>query len=152
MGKVRVLVAVAAWLAVVTGTTTIVWTVLSEVSGRAMLTGVQSVIAIAPTSGPSAPQPPPSPPPPVSPQPGTSPAPHDTWQGPSGAVVAACDGDAVELVSAQPANGFRAEVESSGPHMLEVAFTRVHKPATGVKVVAHCVSGAVTFTSEPEED
>jgi hypothetical protein len=67
-------------------------------------------------------------------------------------VIAVCDPGGVRLVSAQPIDGFHAEVKDAGPEELEVEFEGREDQGGDVTVVARCASGAPAFTVEAEDD
>jgi hypothetical protein len=67
-------------------------------------------------------------------------------------VIAACDGSAIRLVSAQPADGFHAELKDGGPDELEVEFEgREDSSGIDVRVVANCASGAPSFAAQADD-
>jgi hypothetical protein len=56
-------------------------------------------------------------------------------------------------VSAQPADGFHAEVKAGGPDELEVEFEgREDDDGGDITVVARCRSGAPAFAVEADDD
>jgi hypothetical protein len=66
-----------------------------------------------------------------------------------GQVTARCSGAAIWLRIAQPDNGWRVEVEQSGPAEVEVSFRRGDADArVRTDVTAVCAAGAPTFTVE----
>ena len=75
-----------------------------------------------------------------------------TWQGRSGSVVAACGGNGIRLVSAQPANGFSADVKDEDG-ALKVEFEgREDESGTDLSVVARCVGGVPSFSVGSRDD
>lgn len=142
MSRSRVLAAIAAWLVVVAGVSTLVWVVISR-AGDDLVASEQPLVATTGSSGQL---------PTRSPSPAAS-VERRTWQGRGGLIVAACDRGAMRLISAQPINGFHAEVKDGGPEELEVEFEgREDQSGTAVTVVARCVSGVPDFVSQVEGD
>lgn len=75
-----------------------------------------------------------------------------TWQGQAGSVVAACSATGIRLVSAQPSNGFRADVHAEN-ELLDVEFEgREDRSGTHVSVLARCEGGVPSFSVQSEED
>ena len=73
-----------------------------------------------------------------------------TWQGRAGSVVAACGSGASPLVTAQPANGFRAEVHREDDEV-DVEFEgREDESGLHVSVVVRCASGVPSFSVRSE--
>lgn len=105
-----------------------------------------------PSASPSEPSPSATPDPPTE-QPSTPAiAERRTWQGQAGSIVAACDSTGIRLVSAQPANGFRAEAQNEDG-MLKIDFEgREDESGTDVSVVARCVGGVPSFVVRGEDD
>jgi len=150
VSRPRVLVAVAAWLVVVAGVSALVWVVISR-AGDELAAPQQPLVARTeqPTASPST-SPSPSPSPSLDPGQGEQRA---SWQGSAGLIIAACDGSGIRLVSAQPTDGFHAEIKDGGPDELEVEFEgREERSGSDVTVVAHCVSGVPTFRTQDEEE
>lgn len=88
---------------------------------------------------------------PTEPSSGSTTEQRRTWQGQAGSVVAACGASGIRLVSAQPANGFRAEVKDEDG-ALEVEFEgREDRAGTDVKVDVRCVDGIPTFSAESDD-
>ena len=74
-----------------------------------------------------------------------------TWQGQAGSIVALCAATGIRLVSAQPANGFRAEAQDGG-ETLEIEFEgREDRAGTDVKVVVRCAAGVPSFAVETDD-
>jgi hypothetical protein len=156
MTRPRVLAAIAAWLVVVAGVSTLVWFVISRAGGQ-LVAPQQPLVATSEQAGqPRAPagpsaQPSDQPSDPPSAQPPTGE--RRTWQGSAGLVIAVCDPGGVRLVSAQPIDGFHAEVKEAGPEELEVEFEGREDESDGdVTVVARCSAGVPGFTVEAEDD
>ncbi len=115
-----------------------------------------------PSDSPDSSQPPPASPaasPPTTPRgspPTSSPGPapqRRTWQGLGGAVVAQCERAVISVISAAPADGFRAEVKNGGPEELEIEFEgREDETGHGATVRARCVSGVPDFRAEVSDD
>lgn len=138
----RVLAAVAAWLVVVVGTSTLVWAVISR-AGTDLSPSESPQAATTASAGP---------------RPSGSSSPiavgtRRTWQGPAGFVIATCDRDTIRLDSAQPVSGFHVEVKHDEGEELEVEFeAREDRQDGDVTVVARCASGTPQFTSQSEAD
>jgi hypothetical protein len=84
----------------------------------------------------------------------TPPAPvsqRRSWSGPPGHVVAECRGPAVHLVAAYPNAGWRYDIGSRGPELVQVRFVRVGEDGRSVTVEARCGSGVPDFTLAPHE-
>ena len=135
MSRLRVAALVAVWLVVVAGVSALVWVALSGVQAQTTSTG-QLPVATAPIAEPSP----------------TDDSHQGTWQGLGGLVVAACDADQVRLVSAQPVDGFRVEVNDASPDQLVVDLEEQGRNARTVSVTARCQSGVPTFTSQTDAD
>ena len=130
MSRPRVLAALAVWLAVVVGASTLVWAVISR-SGDDLMPSAQPAPATSHESSGA----------------------RRTWQGSAGLVVATCDRGEIRLVSAQPSSGFHAEVKGDGPDQLLVEFeTRAGRGRGEVYVVARCASGIPVFVSETYDE
>lgn len=147
MSRWRVVALVVVWAVVVAGVTTAVWATISSVRNRPVAVGQQ-----VPTTTGWAPR-----------QPGHSGLPtgapsgqvgvdggDGTWQGPGGLVVAVCDLETVRLVSAQPVDGFRVEIDDE-PDALEVTFEGHGRGSPEVKVYARCESGIPVFTAKTDD-
>jgi hypothetical protein len=138
----RVLAAVAAWLVVVVGTSTLVWVVISR-AGTDLSPSEPPQAATTASSGP---------------RPSGSSSPiaagtRRTWQGPAGFVIATCERGTIRLISAQPVSGFHVEVKDNGGEKLEVEFeAREDRRGGDVAVVARCVSGVPKFTYRADGD
>jgi hypothetical protein len=89
------------------------------------------------------PHPAPSSSPPTTPQ---STANTDTWLDSAGTITVTCEGDAIHLQGATPANGYRVEVEHEDEAIV-VQFER-DDPADEVHVRATCVNGRPHFEVE----
>ena len=75
-----------------------------------------------------------------------------TWQGRPGSIVVTCGASGIRLVSAQPANGFRAEVHDEDGS-LEVEFEgREDESGLHATVGARCVGGVPSFTVQIDEE
>jgi len=137
----RVLAAVAAWLVVVVGTSTLVWAVISRAGTDLSPSDPQGAVTAS-----------------AGPRPSGSSSPfavgtRRTWQGPAGFVIATCERRKIRLVSAQPVSGFHVEVKHDGSEQLEVEFeAREDRRSGDVRVVARCVSGIPKFTPRAEDD
>ena len=159
-----------AWVVVVTGGATLVWTVISDagegVAGElpptaatspggqrasdrppetrsASPSGTGSPSPSVQTTGPASPSTSGAEPPDAAPV-------RRTWQGAAGVVVAECRGGAIALVGAQPASGWSIEVDHTGPDDLRVEFETAD--GARVRVEATCVSGAPSFAVESDRD
>jgi len=147
MTRPRVLAAIVAWLLVVAGVSTLVWVVISR-AGNELVAPQQPLVATAGSGGQT---------PSASSSPATSPArpstvERRTWEGTGGMIIAACDGRAVRLVSAQPLDGFHADLKNDGPEELEVEFEgREDQSGSDVTVVGRCVSGVPEFVSQVDD-
>lgn len=109
----------------------------------------------SPSTGSSPAVPPPtpsgSPATPTEPPTGSTTEQRRTWQGQAGSIVAACGASGIRLVSAQPANGFRAEVKNEDG-ALEVEFEgREDRAGTDVKVDVRCVDGLPSFSADSDD-
>ncbi|TIC80435.1 hypothetical protein E8D34_18795 [Nocardioides sp. GY 10113] len=179
MTRPRVLALVVVWLVVAAGISGVVWAVISR-TGSELVDAQQPLVAttgtvpatptrpaLRPSTSPSsgagatapASQTPGTPTPPDrdgAPSGGTAteaPAAREgTWQGAGGVVTASCSGRAVRLVSAQPADGYRAKVGDGSSEALEVEFEGGEDEGGSVTVVARCVAGAPAFAVERERD
>lgn len=155
---------VGAWLVVVTGGAVLTWAVISRagdgVAGPPVVAASTPRTSPAPSDGATGrPQPSPSSPPPAtSPTPSTPSTPptspgttapvepvRRTWQGEGGVVVAECTGPTVRLVGAQPASGWKVEVDDTGPNRVRVEFEGSDE-RTRVRVEAGCAGGAPAFS------
>lgn len=144
MTRPRVLLAIAAWLVVVAGVSTLVWVVISR-TGDELATPQQPLMARTGDAGRE-----PSPTAPVDQAPSVE---RRTWQGDGGLIIAACGGRTIRLVSAQPVDGFHAEVKDDGPDELEVEFEgREEHSGRDITVVANCVPGGPDFAVQAEGD
>jgi cytoskeletal protein RodZ len=105
-----------------------------------------------PTSTPSAPvSPSTSPPSPTQQPPVVANEQRRTWQGQAGSLVAACGASGIRFVSAQPADGFRADVHNEDG-ALEVEFEGGEDSAGAhVKVRARCEGGVPSFDVEVDD-
>jgi hypothetical protein len=74
-----------------------------------------------------------------------------TWRDTPGSVVASCTGVTVELQSATPADGYRVEVGSRGPHEVEVTFQLLDE-SSQTQVKAVCAHDAPRFSTEVESE
>ncbi len=75
-----------------------------------------------------------------------------TWQGQPGSIVVSCGATGIRLVSAQPVNGFRAEVHREDD-LVEVDFEgREDEDGLHVTVEARCVAGVPSFSAHSEQD
>lgn len=164
MSRQRILVAIVLWLVVVASVSALVWLVISH-TGADLVASDQPVGT--PRTGGTTPSRSPSTSPPGSPSatpsasPGESPSEtpsgtpspvRGTWQGSAGTIVAACAAAEIRLVSAQPADGFRAEAELEGRRLVVQFEGREDRSGTEVSVMAQCVSGVPDFTVVTEDD
>jgi hypothetical protein len=147
MTRPRVLAAIAAWLVVVAGVSTLAWFVISRAGGQ-LVAPQEPLVATSEQAGGGRTPATPAVEPPDQPSAGE----RRTWQGGAGLVIAVCDPGGVRLVSAQPIDGFHAEVKDAGPEELEVEFEGREDQGGDVTVVARCASGAPAFTVEAEDD
>ena len=75
-----------------------------------------------------------------------------TWQGQAGSIVVAFDASGIRLVSAQPVNGFRADVHREDD-LIDVEFEgREDESGIKVSVVARCVAGVPSFSAQSKDD
>ena len=157
MSRLRALGATFVWLVVVASVSALVWVVISR-AGDGLVSSGQPLMTTegemaAPPRTPSAR---PSRTPSRTPSNDTSAtsAPGEerrTWQGQAGSIVAACDATGIRLVSAQPANGFRAEVKDEDG-VLRVEFEgREDQSGTDVSVLARCVGGVPSFSADRDD-
>ena len=149
MSRRTAVLAVGAWLLVVTGCAALVWTVISQAgedvtasqppvstsqdTRPATTPSTTPTLSAAPTATPSGGEPE---------QPGPV---RRTWQGAAGVVVAECTGSAIKLTGASPASGWRYEVDDRGPARVRVEFEAVDEEGE-VRVEAVCAGGAPTFS------
>lgn len=140
----RVVALVAGWLVVVAVVTTAVWATISSVQDEPVRTErpVPATTGGVPGHQGGDEQPQPS---------GTGGDQTGTWQERGGVVVAACDQATVRLVSAQPADGHRVEIDEDGPDELEVTFEGRGHRAREITVVVRCESGAPVFTTTTDD-
>lgn len=71
------------------------------------------------------------------------------WNVTGGTVSAACSSDNISLLYATPADGWRVEIERTGPERLVVEFTT---RSTEIQVTASCVAGEPTHRVAEESD
>ena len=143
----NVALAVGVWLLVVTGGAVLVWTVISQAG--------EGVAGPAPVVQADSPEPSDRPSPTASdpggtssPEPSGSPAAvRGSWRGEQGFVVAECRGSAIALVGAQPASGWKLEVDDQGPDEVRVEF-ETSDERTRVRVEGVCVDGAPAFSED----
>lgn len=75
-----------------------------------------------------------------------------TWQGAPGSITAACEPAGAPRVSAQPANGFQAQVHREDS-LVDVEFEgREDEKGLHVSVIVRCVSGVPSFSARSEQD
>ena len=172
--KVRSVVGmVMIWLATVAGVSVTAWVAIDragqDVTGAAVSSLPLATVggAAAPTTPASGAQPKPSEKPEpsttrkpsVTPQPSksTTPAPPTspatardrTVRVAGGQISVRCTGATIRLRIAQPDNGWRVEVEHSGPAEIEVSFQRGDDDAGSVThVTAVCATGTPAFKVE----
>jgi hypothetical protein len=70
-----------------------------------------------------------------------------TWRGEPGTVTASCQGSRISLRSTSPADGWRAEPDSSGPQRVVVTFKSEERE---VDVRAVCSRGVPRFDGESD--
>jgi putative intracellular protease/amidase len=142
MTRPRIVVAIAVWLVVVIGVSTLVWAVISR-AGDELAAPQRPLVATTGDAG-------------RAPFPTADRSPtvvRRTWQGAGGLVIAACDGPIIRLASAQPVDGFHATVKKDGPDELEVELEhKGERCGTDVTVVARCLSGTPAFAVRVEGD
>jgi hypothetical protein len=136
----NVVLAVGAWLLVVTGGAVLVWTVISQ-AGEGVA-GTPPVVQADPTRSTGRPST--SPP---GPDGGTPSGPvRGTWRGAAGLLVAECSDRAITFVSAQPASGWKVEgSDDTTAEFLRVEF-ETSDERTRVRVEAVCEDGAPSFS------
>ena len=67
-----------------------------------------------------------------------------TWRGAAGSVAASCSDVGVALVRAQPASGWRVEVDDAGPTLVRVELETADERSR-VRVEAACRDGVPVF-------
>ena len=131
--------AVGAWLLVVTGGAVLVWTVISQAGeGVAGAPPVVQAGSSDPSGTPSSDPSDPS---------ATSGPVRGTWSGAGGVVIAECSGGAIALVSTYPDSGWKYEVDERGPGSVRVEF-ETSDEETRVRVEGVCTDGAPSFTAD----
>lgn len=149
--KVRSTVVIAMiWLATVAGVSATAWFAIDR-AGRS-ITGVDvsslhvpSAVTAAPTATPTAPSGSPSP---------SSSAPPTAQRDrsvslPAGQVSVRCTGTTILLRIAQPANGWKVEVNAAGPAQVDVEFKHGEDESGGeARVRAVCKNGVPDFSVE----
>ena len=139
--------AVGAWLLVVTGGAVLVWTVISQagegVAGAPPAvqagssepdrrpSGAPSSTGGTPSSGPS----------------GALGAVRGTWNGTGGVVIAECSGGDIALVGTYPASGWKYEIGERGPDEVRVEF-ETSDERTRVRVEGACAAGEPRFSHD----
>ena len=150
--KVRSSVAIAMiWLATVAGVSATAWFAIDR-AGRS-ITGVD-VSSLHVPSGATASRtaPPTAPPTAPSGSSPSSPPPSSSYRDqsvslPGGQVSVRCTGAAVQLRIAQPANGWRVEVNASGPAQVDLEFKNGDDDSgREARVTAVCKAGAPEFS------
>jgi hypothetical protein len=96
----------------------------------------------APAPAPAAPAPAPAP---AAPAPAPAPS---QWTGAAGSVVVQCNGDAITLQAATPADGYEVEVDESGPEEVKVEFESEESDA---EVEAVCAGGTAQMHAEQDD-
>ena len=130
------LLGVVTWVVVVTLGAVLVWVVISRAGA-----GLVSEADTVPTQ-PSAPT---STQPSTQPSAGPTPEPlRGTWQADAGVVTADCQGAAITLAGAQPAEDVVVKVLDPGPDQLVVTFRG--EDAGTITLVARCRGGQPDFT------
>lgn len=69
-----------------------------------------------------------------------------TYNTKGGSITVACDGDAVGLVSAAPADGYQVVVDKAGPDRVDVSF---RGEEDGSRILAHCEEGTPVRDQPP---
>ena len=139
----RVVVTVVAWFVVVTLGSTLVWTVISRAGKQ--VESQEPLVATAQQGPRTAPT--------DTKKPSPSSAQRRTWEDLGMLLGAECDGAAIRLVSASPADGYAVTTKDDGPDELEVEFEgREDEEGTSVTVTARCVGGVPAFTSTTQDD
>ncbi len=111
-----------------------------------------STAAGTPSASPSTTPPPTSSSPPKEQPANATTERSQTWQGQAGSLVVSCGATGIRLVSAQPADGFRADVHREDD-LIDVEFEgREDRSGTHVRVEARCVGGAPSFSTHSEQD
>ncbi len=114
-------------------------------------TTVTPTTTVAPTTAPTTSAPPTSPASPTGQPSSSATEQRRTWQGQAGTLVVSCGGTGIRLVSAQPANGFRADVHREDA-LIDVEFEgREDESGIKVTVVARCVAGVPAFSTRSEQ-
>ena len=75
-----------------------------------------------------------------------------TWQGRPGSIVVACGTSGIRLVSAQPVNGFRAEVHDEDGSVAVEFEGGEDESGLHATVSARCVGGVPTFDVQSDEE
>ena len=89
-----------------------------------------------------------APAPAAPPAPAPAAAPPTQWTGAAGSVVVQCNGDAIALQAATPANGYTVEVDEGGPEEVKVEF---ESEETDAEVEAMCAGGTAQFDAEEDD-
>ena len=97
-------------------------------------------------AAPAAPAPAPAAP--AAPAPAPAAAAPTQWTGAAGSVVVQCNGDAISLQAATPANGYAVEVDEGGPEEVKVEF---ESEETDAEVEAICAGGTAQFHAEEDD-
>jgi hypothetical protein len=121
--------------------------------GACVTTVVRNVPAPAPEAEPepaaAAPAPAaPAPAAPAAPAPAPAAAAPAQWSGAAGSVVVRCDGEAIALQAATPADGYEVEVDEGGPEEVKVEFESDEADA---EVEAACAGGTAQFHAEEDD-
>ena len=99
-------------------------------------------------AAPAAPAPAPAAPAAPAPAPAPAAAAPAQWTGAAGSVVVQCNGDAISLQAATPANGYEVEVDEDGPEEVKVEF---ESEETDAEVEAICAGGTAQVHAEEDD-
>lgn len=169
MNRRRLLLIAAVWLATVITASTATWAVISATGTKVgqgiplnappswATTPTDAVTpssSVTPSHAPSTTQPTSAPhtTKPTHSRPPATKEPAETitrsWSGEAGTVTASCTGSAISLVSAVPAVGYRAHVETEGTRTLEIEFESTGREGHETHLKASCSEGVPTFRTD----
>ena len=142
MSRRSVVLTALAWVLVVSVGATAVWSVISHAGDG--VAGELPVPTTAAGDTTSVATPPESA---SAPGPGDPAAPvRGTWRGAAGSLVTSCTGRTISLVRVQPATGWRAEVDDSGPDRVRVELEGLVEESGKVEIESVCRQGTPDFT------
>lgn len=126
----RILLIAVLWVCTVAGASALTWSVIASAGDGV---GQPSRVTVTSTGSRN-----------VEPVPGSG-----TWTGTGGRLTASCEGNAISLGGAVPADGYWAKPYERGPDRLRVDFeSKDDDDRTEVRVYAVCVDGRPEFRHE----